>query len=148
MKFTALILPMIIIGCGLSEPKVVVYNPEGGEVTTGGTGDGSSTGGDTSGTTGTQDLGLASFEELITPIFDKSCATSGCHDNGTKIGSKNTAKGDSELNRAAMIAFLGSPCDPALLEKKFKGSHGGRDKSSDLSKATVTSWSSKDEECK
>ncbi len=151
MKLAALALSWLVLGCGLYEPKVVVYNPEGGEATAGGSGSGTTgtgTGSDTGGGTGGQDLGLASFEESIAGIFDKKCATSGCHDNGTKIGSKNTANGDAELNRAAMVAFLGSPCDPDKLDKKFKGSHQGGDKSSELSKSTVTSWTSKDEECK
>lgn len=150
MKLDYIFVALTIIGCGLSDPKVVVYeNPEGVEST--GSADSTASGGTTSdgttsgGTTG-GDAGLVAFKSSIGGAAKTTCAVAGCH-SATPIAGKTLSASDDAKNRTAFLGYVGNPCDAAKLFGKISGSHSGGNKSAEMPKAKIEAWVAADPSC-
>ena len=140
MKIDYLVLAFVMIGCGLSDPKVVVYeNPDQNSADA--TGQGSTSGGGTD-----EDLGLVAFQETVAQAAGSACAA--CHAS-TPISGKKLVNGNDGPNRQTLLSYMGSSCDSdKLFEKLSSDKHGGGDQSDAMPESKINEWVSKDPDCK
>jgi hypothetical protein len=140
MKFDYIMLAFLIIGCGLTNPKVVVYengDPQSADVNGSGTTSGGGTGGDA--------VALKAFQDNVGKAASSTCA--GCH-AATKIKGKTlVASGDTKdaTNRAVLLGYIGSDCDS--FADFLATDHAGGDQSSTMPASKINAWLATEASC-
>jgi hypothetical protein len=137
VALTATAGAMLVLGCGISQPKYINY-----------TDDGTGTAPGTVTSSAECIAAQAAFDAQVEPAIKSTCAKAGCHLTQTVAGGLLSVD-NTAANRTRLKAYSGGDVDTLFNKISLKaGSHGGGDVSTNLPKANISAWLDKEAACK